>query len=116
MDQVPYLHPHISYPAVDEDDLVDVMEEVMDVAGKWRALGLALRLRSPDLDIIEKKCGNSDPTECLRGTLQAWLQQRYDVQKHGPPSWDILCKAVKARAGGNNHTCRYNIQNTYMYM
>ena len=53
-------------------DLIDVMEEVM-------ALGPALKLRSPDLDIIKKKCGNSDPTECLRDTLEAWLQRRYEI-------------------------------------
>ena len=90
-----------SYPAVDEDDLIDVMKEVMDVEWKWRALGLALRLKPSELDSIKSK-NLGDPTECLRDTLQAWLLQRYDVQRYGPPSWDMLCEAVKERAGGNN--------------
>ena len=110
---MPYLHPHVSYPAVDEDDLIDVMEEVMDVAGKWRVLGQALRLRPSDLDIIEKKYCNSDPTECLRGTLQAWLQQRRNVQEYGPPSWDMLCEAVKKPSGGNNPALAKRIATTH---
>lgn len=36
----------------DEDDLVDVVDEVTDLAAKWRPLGLALRLKSAVLDTI----------------------------------------------------------------
>ena len=80
-----------------EDDISDVMEAVMDVAAKWKALGGALRLRPPDLDTIK-----GDPTECLRDMLLAWLQQRYDVKQYGAPSWDMLTKAVGKRSGGDN--------------
>ena len=86
---------------LEEDDLSDVMEAVMDVAAKWKALGGALRLRPTDLDTIEAK-HKGDPTECLRDTLQAWLQQRYDVKQYGAPSWDMLSEAVRKRAGGDN--------------
>ena len=84
-----------------EDDLVDVVEEVMDVAAKWRSLGLALRLRAAELDTISSK-NHTDPTECLRDMLLAWLQQRYDSKRFGPPSWRILCQAISKQAGGNN--------------
>ena len=61
-----------------EDDLVDVVEEVMDVAASWRSLGLALRLKAAELDTISSK-NHIDPTECLKDMLLTWLQQRYDV-------------------------------------
>ena len=49
-------HPYVSYPAVGENDFADVMDEVMKVEGKWRALGLALRrLKSSELDCIKSK-------------------------------------------------------------
>ena len=73
----------------------------MDMATTWKPLGQALRLRAADLDTI----GSRHPdniTECLRDTLHAWLQQRYDVAKFGPPTWNMLSKAVEQRAGGNN--------------
>ena len=51
-----------------EDDLVDVTEEVSDVAAKWRSLGLALRLKTAELDAISSK-NHTDPTDCLRDML-----------------------------------------------
>ena len=80
---------------------MDVMEEVMDVASSWRSLGLALRLKATELDTISIK-NHTDPTECLRDMLLAWLQQRYDVKRFGPPSWRMLCQAISKRVGGNN--------------
>ena len=73
----------------------------MDVAAKWRSLGLALRLKAAELDTISTK-NHTDPTECLRDMLLAWLQQRYDSKRFGPPSWWMLCQAIFKPAGGNN--------------
>ena len=84
-----------------EDDLVDVMKKVMDMASKWRPLGLALRLKSAQLDTISSK-NHTDPTECLRDMLLSWLQQCYDTTKFGQPSWRLLCQAIDNPAGGNN--------------
>ena len=55
-----------------EDDLGDVVEVVMNVASKWRSLGLALRLKVAELDTISSK-NHTNPTECLRDMLLAWL-------------------------------------------
>ena len=94
-----YHHTSCIYtPFAGEDDLVDVMEQVIDVASKWMALGLALRLKASELDTIKAKHQN-DPTACLRHTLLAWLQQKYDTEKYGPPSWDFISKAVRKRTG-----------------
>ena len=84
-----------------EDDLIDVMDEVMDMASKWRPLGLALRLKPAQLDTISSK-NHTDPTECLRDMLLSWLQQHYDTTKFGEPSWRLLCQAIHKPAGGNN--------------
>ena len=76
-----------------EDDLVDVVEEVIDVASRWRSLGLVLRLKVAELDTISSK-NHTIPTECLNDMLLAWLLQRYDTKKFGPPSWRMLCQAI----------------------
>ena len=82
-----------------EDNLADVLEEVMDVASRWRSLGLALRLKASELETISVK-NHTDPTECLRDMLRAWLQQRSSTID--PPSWRILCQAISKSVGGNN--------------
>ena len=92
-------NPELLFPG--EDELTDVMEEVMDITAKWKLLGLALRLKAAELDTISSK-NHIDPTECLRDMLLAWLQQRYDFKKFGPPSWRMLCQAISKSAGGNN--------------
>ena len=84
-----------------EDNLVDVIEEVMDVAARWRSVGLALRLRVAELDTISSK-NHTDPTECLKDMLLAWVQQHYNINEFGPPSWRLLCQAIFKQAGGNN--------------
>ena len=91
--------PHIVVPG--EDDLVDVVEEVMDVAASWRSLGLSLRLKAADLDTISSK-NHTNPTECLKDMLLTWLQQRYDINTFGPPCWRMLCQAISKPAGGKN--------------
>ena len=84
-------------------ELVDVVEEVIDLAAKWRSLGLALsyRLKPAELDTISSK-NHINPTDCLKNMLPAWLQQRYDIIKFGLPSWRMLCQAILKSAGGNN--------------
>eukprot|EP00731_Ephydatia_muelleri_P004241 Em0002g417a len=84
-----------------ENDLVDVLEEVSDVATDWNGLGLKLGLRPSTLEEIEE-IGSTQPQHLLKKTLTAWLRQNYNVKRYGLPSWATLCKAVKSRVGGNN--------------
>eukprot|EP00731_Ephydatia_muelleri_P033579 Em0032g41a len=91
----------VSGDQLGEDDLVEVVEEVMDVASKWKPLGLALRVKSSVLETIYSDHRNNT-TECLRDMLLAWLQQRYDTKKFGPPCWRMLCQAIFTPVGGNN--------------
>eukprot|EP00731_Ephydatia_muelleri_P007182 Em0003g1430a len=90
-----------NFTVLEEDDLLDVKEEVIDLASRWKDLGLALRVKCSTLDTISSK-NHYNPEDCLRDTLQAWLQQQYDTTKFGQPSWQVLCKAVENRAGGKN--------------
>lgn len=95
-----------------EEDIFDVLNEVSDVASKWNGMGLALRLRQSDLDIIRLN-HPIDPCSCLREVLQAWLQCKYNVQRFGSPSWKLLCKAVEQKCGGDNPTLATKIRDKY---
>ena len=77
------------------------MDAVVDMAAKWKSLGIALRIRPAKLDIISLKDPN-DPNGCLRDVIHAWLQQHYDTKRFGQPSWKLLCQAVHKPAGGDN--------------
>ena len=79
-----------------EDDLFDVYKAVLDVAAVWRDIGLALRMRKPELDVIRESHPQS-PKDCLNAMLSGWLQGR-----NGPPTLGALCEAVAEPAGGNN--------------
>ena len=103
--------PHPLHPG--EENLIDVVEEVIDMASKWMLLGLALRLSPQELDTI-KETNHNQPIECLAYMLRAWLQQRYDTGTFGEPSWRLLCQVIHKCAGGNprlakeiaKHNCR----------
>ena len=94
------------------DDLFDVISELEDVAANWRGIGLGLRLRDPDQDAIDT--GGKSVYDCLRDMLRLWLNQSYDVIKYGEPSWQMLEKAVRARAGGNNPAVADHIHRKYI--
>ena len=72
----------------------------MEVAVRWRDIGLTLGLTDPQLQRIE--ADNNDITSCLTAMLRDWLDRSYDALRHGVPSWQILSEAVRHRAGGNN--------------
>ena len=62
-----------------EDDLLDVISAVVDLAGRWKGLGICLGVRQCDLDTILLANSNS-PNDCLREMLALWLKQNYDVR------------------------------------
>lgn len=93
------------------EDLYDVTTALNDVANRWKYIGLALRLHNPDLNKIE--AGGKSVTDCLTDMLEQWLNQNYDVGKHGKPSWQMLEDAVRAKAGGNNPALAEKIYEMY---
>ena len=98
--------------SADIDDHFDVVSELNDVAHLWRSLGGALRLRPPDLARIEKERPN-DTKSCLSEMVTEWLNQSYNTQRFGLPSWKMLVEAVAHRNGGNNQALATIIANKY---
>ena len=96
----------------DIDDLIDVKCELLDVAHKWKGVGMALRLKPALLNRIQAE--NSDVLECLTGVLTEWLNESYNIFRFGPPSWKLLVAAVAHPAGGNDRALAERIAQKYM--
>ena len=75
--------------------------EVIDLAGRWSSMCLALRLLPADQSAIAA-AHPGNPHGCLQTVLVKWLQKCYDYQRFGSPTWRMLVKAVSDPAGGNN--------------
>ena len=83
--------------------MIDVLEAVLPIKSVYFALGRALRLKTADLRSIQAaNPSESDAEEALSDALELWLQQKYNVEKIGPPTWRILVEAVDRKGGGNN--------------
>ena len=81
--------------------MIDVLEAVLPINF---ALGRSLRLRTSDLRSIQAAYpSESDAEQALSDTLELWLQQKYNAERFGPPTWRMLVEAVDRKAGGNNH-------------
>ena len=81
------------------------------MAHNWKGLGKALRLRPAVLSRIE-----ADRPDCnsrLEETLTEWLQQSYNTDRFGAPSWKQLVAAVAHPIGGNNHALAQQIAHRY---
>ena len=83
------------------DDLHDVYEEVYTLAARWPDMCLALKLPISCQEMIEAN-HRGDSARCLQTVLVKWLQKDYNHNRHGPPTWRSLVKAVDNPAGGNN--------------
>jgi hypothetical protein len=94
------------------DDHFDVVTELGDVAYVWKSLGGAFRLRQPDLDRI-KADHKQDSSSCLEKMVTMWLNQSYNTERFGLPSWKMLVEAVAHRNGGNNNALAIHIATKY---
>ena len=94
--------------AADIDDLFDVLCELDEVAHRWRQLGLALRLKPHTLSRIEKERQNDVRTFLLE-VVTEWLNQSYNTERFGLPTWKMLVQAVAHPNGGNNHALAQKI-------
>ena len=81
-------------------------QELITIKAKYYELGIMLGLRPGDLDAIHRE---NDIDRALTKIILMWLQQNYDVHKHGPTTWRNLVKAVDDPAGGNNHALAMSI-------
>ena len=88
---------------IDTDDLSDIMEEVISIKSSFYPLGRALRLQISDLEDIQAKYPSPlDADKALEKVLLLWLNQKYNTQRFGCPTWKILTEAVYKETGGNN--------------
>ena len=86
---------------VGEENAIDVKEETMTLAAKFRSMGEVLGLQASELDKIRKNCPN-DCEEAFSRVIDTWLKQSYDTIRHGRPSWKKLVEAVASGTGGKN--------------
>ena len=83
------------------DNLFDVKRELISVAGNWKNIGIALRLKRTQLEHIQT-VNDGDPNACLTSVAMEWLNRKYNVERFGEPTWQWLVKAVGDPAGGAN--------------
>ena len=95
-----------------EDDFHEIYKEVVSIIAEYYKLGIGLCLKPGELQAIRKSCGQ-DIDQAFTDVLLAWLRQRYDVAKYGPPTWRMLVKAVDSPAGGNNHALALTISHNH---
>ena len=82
----------------------NVLEAVIPIKSVYFSLGQCLQLQITDLESIRKAYpGESDTEQALSDTLKLWLQQKYNVERFGRPTWRMLVEAVDQEDGGNSH-------------
>ena len=89
-----------------------MVSELNDVVHMWKSLGGALRLRQPDLDRI-KADHQQGSRICMSEMVTEWLNQSYNTEQFGLPSWKMLVEAVAHRNGGNNNALAIHIATKY---
>ena len=85
--------------STEEDDIREVLGCTVDLTTCYYELGIEFGLPPQELTAIQNKTiGNP-----LTSVLLAWLNQCYNTEKYGLPTWQRLVEAVDSPAGGNNH-------------
>ena len=90
-----------SIKSLGEDDLTNVLKAVLPIKSVYFSLGQCLGLLIAVLESIGK--AESDTERALYEMLKLWLQQKYDAERFGLPTWRMLVEAVDKEAGGNNN-------------
>ena len=89
--------------------MYDVKSALLPIAAKWKAVGIALRMTSGDLDTIETSPRSTSPDKCLTEMLILWLRKNYNFERFGEPTWRRLVEVVKDPAGGADPALAYSI-------
>ena len=80
------------------------MEEIISIRSQYYAIGRSLRLEARDLKALrEAYPSESDSAQALEDVLLLWLDQKYDAERYGHPTWRMLVVAVDKETGGNSH-------------
>ena len=85
-----HTHTHI-YPG--EDDITEIIKELSSLKSNYYLLGLGLHLPPGRVDQIQ--VDNPHKSETAFGqVIVQWLLMNYNHVVFGPPSWQLLVKAV----------------------
>ena len=79
--------------AVKIDDLHEIQVEIWDARPKWKNIGLALKIRKPDIDVIDKNKGDID--EKFQDMIIKWLENGENC------TWAALSEALSACSVGH---------------
>ena len=93
---------------VGQDDRFDILEEIMPLAGSWKAIGTGLRIDPGRLETIQEN-NSGKAKECLSEMLTCWLNRNYNVERFGEPTWRAVVKVVAHPAAGDNHALALSI-------
>lgn len=85
-----------------KDNAFEVNRVITEIAAKFRSFGRTLGLRASKLNTISKN-SPLDAKDALGQVIDKWIEQHYNVELFGLPTWRTLVKAVDLPAGGNNH-------------
>ena len=88
------------------------MDKVVHLKARYYQLGIALKLRLSDLRAIQSTHEHR-ADQALSEVVVLWLQQKYNVEKFGPPTWQQLVMAIDSEAGGDNHALAKEIASKY---
>lgn len=83
------------------DDLGEVIRVLRnEVVNQWKKVGFALNLKFCDLEPLRQNFDTQE--ERQTGMLVLWLNQAYNTEKYGLPTWESLAKAIESPTGANN--------------
>ena len=76
------------------DDFQEVRREVQPIAGMWPAFAQGIGLMPSDVREIEL-AQRGDPSRCLDSVIEKWLNQGYNTERFGLPSWKGIVMGIK---------------------
>jgi hypothetical protein len=76
------------------ENLRNVKNRIWEARSKWQDIGIELKLKQTDLEVISKKNG-SDTDACFTEMLSIWLKQTKPR-----PTWSRMIRALKSRSIG----------------
>ena len=85
-----------------------MLSRVNAIRAKWEMFGIQLGIDNGTIEAIKLRNGGN-PALCLKDVLSTWLNENYDTQRHGYPSWRRLCVAIASPAGAENQSLANDI-------
>lgn len=87
----------MSLSCTEYDDWNDICQELSSCNGKWKNIAMGLGLSPDQIDEVEENGRRA--SDRLQKVIQLWIEQNYNTQRYGLPSWRTLCKALKGCDG-----------------